>query len=181
MKIFVDWIFALFGWRIEVSVPKDIKKAVVVVAPHTSNWDFVIGRLAFYKVNFKARFLIKKELFVFPLNFILRILGALPVNRGRNNNMVQQAVKLFNDNDAVLLIFTPEGTRAANQNWRKGFYVIAQTAKVPILLAYMDYRRKIGGIHGVFQPTGNVQEDIISIKRELAQYEGKYPENGIIL
>ncbi len=169
----------IFGWKIDVAVPKEVFKAVVVMAPHTSNWDFVIGRLAFYQMNLRARFLIKKELFFFPLGFILKRFGALPIDRKSNNNMVQQAVELFANNESLYLVFTPEGTRSANPNWKKGFYFIAQNANVPIVLAYIDYRKKTGGFHGIFIPSGNVKEDILSIKQQLAQYHAKYPEQGI--
>lgn len=180
VRSFITWCLRILGWKIDVSVPPGVFKAVVVMAPHTSNWDFVIGRLAFYLMNVRARFLIKKELFFFPLGFILRRLGALPVDRKSNNNMVQQAVDLFNNNDALYLVFTPEGTRSANPHWKKGFYFIAQNAKVPIVLAYIDYRSKTGGFHGLFNTTGNVREDILSIKQQLSNYQAKYPEKGII-
>jgi len=180
VRRFIAWILKILGWKIDVSVPKGISKAVVVMAPHTSNWDFIIGRLAFYLMDIKACFLIKKELFFFPLGFILRWLGALPVDRKSNNNMVQQAVELFANNEALYLVFTPEGTRSANSNWKKGFYFIAQNAKVPIVLAYIDYRKKTGGFHGVFYLSGNVKEDILAIKHQLLQYHAKYPEQGII-
>lgn len=168
------------GWRIDISVPKGISKAVVVMAPHTSNWDFIIGRLAFYLMDIKARFLIKKELFFFPLGLILRSFGGLPVDRKSNNNMVQQAVQLMHQHEVLYLVFTPEGTRAANPKWKKGFYFIAQHAKVPIILAYIDYRTKTGGFHGVLPTTGDVTKDILTIKQQLAMYKGKHPENGII-
>jgi 1-acyl-sn-glycerol-3-phosphate acyltransferase len=170
----------IFGWKIDVSVPQGVLKAVVVMAPHTSNWDFVIGRLAFYLMNVRARFLIKKELFFFPLGFILRRLGAIPIDRKSNNNMVQQAEELFANYESLYLVFTPEGSRSANPNWKKGFYFIAQNAKVPIVLAYIDYRKKTGGFHDLFNPSGNVKQDILDIKHQLAQYHAKYPEKGII-
>lgn len=170
----------IFGWKIDVAVPEGVFKAVVVMAPHTSNWDFVIGRLAFYQMNVRARFLIKKELFFFPLGFILKKFGALPIDRKSNNNMVQQAVELFANNESLYLVFTPEGTRSANRNWKKGFYFIAQNANVPIVLAYIDYRKKTGGFHGIYNPSGNVKEDILAIKHQLAQYHAKYPDQGII-
>lgn len=179
MRSFITWCLKIFGWKIDVAVPEEVFKAVVVMAPHTSNWDFVIGRLAFYQMNLRARFLIKKELFFFPLGFILKRFGALPIDRKSNNNMVQQAVELFANNESLYLVFTPEGTRSANPNWKKGFYFIAQNANVPIVLAYIDYRKKTGGFHGIFIPSGNVKEDILSIKQQLAQYHAKYPEQGI--
>ncbi|NBU91501.1 MAG: glycerol acyltransferase [Flavobacteriia bacterium] len=180
MRWFVRGLMRLFGWKIDLSVPQGIKKAVVVMAPHTSNWDFVIGRIAFYLMRIPGKFLIKKELFFFPLGWILRSLGALPVDRKKKNHLVSQAVELFKHSDNLYLVFTPEGTRAANPHWKKGFYYIALEAKVPIVLAFIDYSKKIGGFHGVFESTGNANEDIKSIKKELLPYEAKYPKQGII-
>lgn len=168
------------GWRIDTNYPKEIRKAVVVMAPHTSNWDFIIGRLAFYLMGIKGRFLIKKELFFFPLNLVLRGLGALPVNRKIKNHMVSRAVALFNEKETLYLVFTPEGTRAANPKWKKGFYYIAKEAQVPIILAYIDYPSKKGGFHGVFQHTDDADKDILEIKKIMSQYRGKFQENGII-
>jgi len=177
-KIFYWWL-RMWGWKIDRSTPENINKAVIVVGPHTSNWDFVIGKMAFvyYKVN--AKFLIKKELFFPPLGWLLRAMGGIPVDRKKNNNITEQAVKYFAENEKCYLVFTPEGTRSYNPNWKKGFYYIAQNAGVPIYIAYVDYKRKIGGFHSLFVPTGNADKDINYIKTILSEYTGKVPENGI--
>ncbi|NBU48207.1 MAG: acyltransferase [Flavobacteriales bacterium] len=180
MRSIVRFVLRLWGWEIIEMPPHNIAKAVVVMAPHTSNWDFVIGRLAFFLMRIKGRFLIKKELFFFPLNIVLRALGALPVDRGQANNMISTSVNLFNKHEHLYLVFTPEGTRSANGKWKKGFFYIAKEAKVPIVLAYIDYANKKGGFHGVFSSTGDVSTDIQEIKKQLADYKGKYAENGII-
>lgn len=172
-------ILKMFGWKIDQSVPRGVKKAVIVVGPHTSNWDFVIGKMSFMNYGIKGRFLIKKELFVPPLGWILKAMGGIPVDRKANNNFTDQAVSYFEDNDSMYMVFAPEGTRSYNPNWKKGFYYIALKAKVPIYIAYMDYERKIGGFHSLFQPTGDANADIQSIKNILKQYKGKFPENGI--
>lgn len=173
------FILYIFGWRIDKTPPANVKKAVVVVGPHTSNWDFVVGKMAFayYRVN--AKFLIKKELFFFPLGLLLKAMGGIPVNRGKAANITKQAVEYFEKNEYCYLVFTPEGTRSYQPHWKKGFYFIAQNAHVPIYIAYMDYERKIGGFHSLFEPTGDVDADIKYIKSVLAQYKGKFPENGI--
>jgi 1-acyl-sn-glycerol-3-phosphate acyltransferase len=179
MGKFLYWLLKQFGWKIDQSAPTNVNKAVVVVGPHTSNWDFIIGKIAFahYKVN--AKFLIKKELFFPPLGWILKALGGIPVDRKRNNNITEQAVRYFRENEKCYLVFTPEGTRSYNPNWKKGFYYIAQSAKVPIYIAYMDYKNKTGGFHSLFEPTGNVDADIKYIKTVLSQFTGKVPENGV--
>jgi 1-acyl-sn-glycerol-3-phosphate acyltransferase len=106
-------------------------------------------------------------------------MGGVPVDRKKNNNITEMAVKMFNETDELFIVFTPEGTRKYNPNWKKGFYYIALQAKVPIYIAYMDYSRKVGGFDSLFQPTGDIDKDIAHIKLVLSKYKGKYPENGI--
>jgi len=179
MGKFFFWLLKRFGWTIDESTPTDVKKAVVVMGPHTSNWDFIIGKIAFahYKVN--GKFLIKKELFFPPLGWLLKAAGGIPVDRKGKNNITDFAVETFRNNEKCYLVFTPEGTRSYNPNWKKGFYYIAQKANVPIYIGYIDYKNKKGGFHSLFQPTGNIDADIRHIKEVLSQFTGKVPENGI--
>lgn len=179
MKIIVRFLLKLFGWKIDQRSPVGIDKCVIVVGPHTSNWDFIIGRMAFIMYGIKPKILIKKELFFPPLGWLLKAVGGIPVDRKKNNNITDMAVKLFNENEKLFMVFTPEGTRKYNPNWKKGFYYIAQKAKVPIYICYMDYERKIGGFHSLFEPTGDVDKDIAYIKSVLSQFKGKVPENGV--
>lgn len=179
MKRIVRFILALLGWKLDENVPVGIDKCVIVMGPHTSNWDFIIGRMAWVIYGVKPKILIKKELFFFPLGWILRAVGGIPVDRKKNNNMTDFAVNLFQKEKSLFLVFTPEGTRSYNPNWKKGFYYIARKAQVPIYICYMDYERKMGGVHSVYYPTDNVNEDIAHIKGILKQYKGKYPEKGI--
>jgi 1-acyl-sn-glycerol-3-phosphate acyltransferase len=179
MRKIATWLLKIFGWKIDDHAPEGVKKCVIVVGPHTSNWDFVLGRLAFVHFGIKGKYLIKKELFFFPLGLILKAIGGIPVDRKKNNNMTEFAAALFQENEELFLVFTPEGTRKYNPNWKKGFYYIAMRAKVPIYICYMDYERKIGGFHSLFEPTGNVDEDIAYIKSIMRQYKGRFPEQGI--
>lgn len=179
MKYIARFIFWIIGWKIDPNPPENIKKCVIAVGPHTSNWDFILGRLAFFQYGVKGKFLIKKELFFFPLGIVLKSLGGIPVDRKRNSNMTEFAVSLFEQSESMYLVFTPEGTRKYNPNWKKGFYYIALKAKVPIYICYVDFASKTGGFHSVFHPSGNVDEDISEIKKILSQYKGRVPENGI--
>lgn len=179
MRKFARFLLRLFGWKIDEHAPEGVKKCVVAMGPHTSNWDFIIGRLAFMSYGVQGRFLIKKELFFFPFGFFLKRMGGIPVDRKGKNNLTDEAVRHFEENETMFMVFTPEGTRSYNPNWKKGFYYIAQKAKVPIYIGYMDYERKIGGFHSVFEPTGDSTADIKHIKKILSQYKGKFPENGI--
>lgn len=175
------FILKLAGWRIDPFSPQGIRKAVVVVAPHTSNWDFVIGKIAFMKYGITTKFLIKKELFIPPFGGAMKKLGGVPIDRKSKNNFTEQAVAHFEQHDDIFIVFTPEGTRSYAPHWKKGFYHIAVSAQVPIYLAYIDYENKTGGFHGLFQPSGNTDQDILEIKRQLAKYKGRFPDNGIRL
>lgn len=179
MGKFAAFLLRIFGWKIDKHTPEGIDKCVVVVGPHTSNWDFILGKLAFISYGVKVKFLIKKEAFIFPFGGLLRAMGGIPVDRKKNNNLTETAVNYFHQNETMFMLFTPEGTRKYNPNWKKGFYFIAQKAKVPIYIGYIDYEKKIGGFHSLFEPTGNVEKDIEYIKSVLSKYKGKFPENGI--
>jgi 1-acyl-sn-glycerol-3-phosphate acyltransferase len=114
------------------------------------------------------------------VGWILKSIGGIPVDRKSNNNFTDQAVEYFNNSETMFMVFTPEGTRSYSPNWKKGFYYIAQKANVPIYIGYMDYKKKIGGFcPTLFQPTGNSDADIATIKEILSKYTGKFPENGI--
>jgi len=167
------------GWRIHEQQPDGVRKAIVCVAPHTSNWDFVIGKIAFGYYGIPTKFLIKKELFFFPLGILLRRLGGIPVDRKKKTNLTDQAVEYFSHYDDIFLVFTPEGTREYNPEWKKGFYHIAERAGVPIYLGFIDYKNKTGGFDGKFEPTGDVDGDILEIKRRLVKYSGRTLTNGI--
>jgi 1-acyl-sn-glycerol-3-phosphate acyltransferase len=181
MRKFLKFLLKLRGWKIDEYVPNGIDKCVVVMGPHTSNWDFIIGRITFANYGVNAKFLIKKELFFFPMGYILRKMGGIPVDRKTNNNLTDFAAKLFDESETLYLVFTPEGTRKYNDRWKKGFYYIAQKANVPIYVAYIDYAKKTGGFDRLFEPTGDVEKDIKDIKNILSQYKGKFPEQGIIV
>jgi 1-acyl-sn-glycerol-3-phosphate acyltransferase len=173
------FILRLFGWKIDEKVPEGVKQCVICVGPHTSNYDFIIGKMAFNYYGVKASYLIKKELFFPPLGWFLKAMGGIPVDRKANNNFTDQATEYFKNNDTMFMVFTPEGTRSYNPKWKKGFYYIAQNANVPIYIAYMDYERKIGGFLELFHPTGDVDADIRYIKTRLSQFKGRFPEKGI--
>lgn len=179
MKRFAKLLLKILGWTIYDKPSEAVDKAIIVMGPHTSNYDFVIGRLAFWYYEINAKFLIKSDLFFPPLGWLLKALGGLPVYRNKHNRFTDQAVDLFSQHDSLYLVFTPEGTRKYNPNWKKGFYYIAQKAEVPIYIGYMDYPTKTGGILKVFHPTGDIEKDIAELKAELSRFKGRYPENGI--
>lgn len=154
------FILRLFGWNTNGALPSGIHKAVIVSAPHTSIWDFIIGRLTFWAIRVNIRFLIKKEAFVFPFGPLLKSLGGLPVERGNASRMVDQVVKMFRKEESLVIVITPEGTRKRVDKWKKGFYIIALRAKVPIALSFINYGNKTGGIGPIITPSGNYEEDL---------------------
>lgn len=176
-------IFKTTGWKAHGNLPQGIHKAVMVAAPHTSNWDFIFARAALFIMRIPVRFTIKKEWLRFPLSLILNPLGALPIDRSpqerKKRSTVQVMVDLFNNHDRLIILVTPEGTRKRVDTWRTGFYYAALNAKVPIILAYLDYARKEAGIGPVFQPTGHLEEDIEAIKSYYRNVTPKFPEQGV--
>jgi 1-acyl-sn-glycerol-3-phosphate acyltransferase len=173
---FANTVLRLFGWNTTGAIPEGINKAVMIVAPHTSYWDFVIGRLTFWGSKVKIRILIKKEVFVFPLGILLKKLGGLPVDRGRKNNMIDEVVRLFDEAESLVVVITPEGTRRLVRQWKKGFYMIALAARVPIALGYIDYATKTGGVGPLLYPTGDYEKDMEFINAFYLDKTGKHPE-----
>jgi len=172
-------ILKLFGWHVAGSIPREVKKCIMIAAPHTSNWDLLFARCAFYIMGIDLRFTIKKESMVGPLGSLLNSMGALPVDRSKNNSLVEAMVDIFNQNEKMVIMITPEGTRKYQPRWRKGFYYAAVGAKVPIVLGYLDYPKKEAGVGPVVYPTGDVEADIERIKAFYRTKKGKYPEQGI--
>ena len=169
-------LLKLMGWKVVGSYPSEVKKCILIAAPHTSMWDFILGRIAFYRFNIKVKFLIKIELFKFPFGGLLKALGGIPVNRGKKNNMVDYVADLFDKNEKLIIVITPEGTRKYNAHWKKGFYFIAQKANVPIVMAFIDYAKKEGGIGKVLYPSGDFEADLKIIEDFYRGVNAKYPE-----
>ena len=179
MKILARFFYWLTGWKTEGAVPTQTKY-VAIMAPHTSAWDVIYGLLAKYIFGLDFSFYGKQEIFDAPYGFIFRALGGIPVDRSTNNNLVDQAVKTFNDRDHFILALSPEGTRRYVAKWKTGFYYIALQAKVPILLAYVDFERKVAGLGPLFYPTGDIDKDVEEIKNFYRPIKGKHPERGVL-
>ncbi|MGM0647092.1 MAG: 1-acyl-sn-glycerol-3-phosphate acyltransferase [Bacteroidota bacterium] len=164
------------GWKIKGGFDKDIRRSVLVIAPHTSNWDFVIGRLVFNVLRLNVRFLIKKEAFVFPLGSLLRHWGGIPVERHKKTNLVDQVAAHFKNSNELIIAITPEGTRSRVKHWKKGFYYIAKKADVPIVLGYLDYAKKEVGLGPVIKPGGDYQQDAHIMKTFYQNKTAKHPD-----
>lgn len=163
------------GWKIVGQLPTD-KKYLVVVAPHTSNWDFLIGLFARFSLGIRINFLAKDQLFFFPLGNFLRAVGGAPVERSKKNNNVDKIVDIFGSHEEFKLAITPEGTRGAVTRWKAGFYHIACKAKLPIVMIGMDYLSKELRIREVFYPSGDINKDFPEILDYYRSISGRYPK-----
>lgn len=176
MKSFCRFLLRLFGWKVIYAVP-NYPKSIICVAPHTSNWDFVLGKIAYWSVGGHAGFLIKEAWFFFPMNLLFKALGGIPVAKKRGSSLTEVLVEKFNTTDRMTLAITPEGTRRKVSEWRTGFLHIAYEAKVPIILGAIDAAKKTVHLERTFTPTGDVKADMKSIKTYYKGFNGIKPEN----
>lgn len=146
---------------------------VAVMAPHTSNWDFLYFIAAALVFGLKVRWLGKHSLFKGPLGPVMKWFGGVPVNRGEAQDTVPDAVAFLRGNESAALAIAPEGTRSSVRRWKSGFYRIAAEAEVPILLSWLDYPTKTAGLGPLFQPTGDMDADIKSMQAFYEQHKGK--------
>lgn len=169
----------LFGWKVDITAPKR-DKCVICVAPHTSNWDFILGLAAYQSLGRDANFLMKKFWFFFPLKYLLYRFGGIPVESSKKTgkSLTETIIEDFGKRNYLNLAVTPEGTRSLNKKWRTGFLYIAYGAKVPIQLGVIDFRNKEILIKEEYQPTGDVEYDMQQIKNYYAGFPeaARYPE-----
>lgn len=182
MKHFWKLYLRTIGWNVDIAFPyTDLKKYIIIVGPHTSNWDFVIGLAYRNLVGLNhVKFLGKKELFGPPFGFIFRKLGGIPVDRESSNNLVDQAVKLFSENQEFAIALAPEGTRKKVKKLKSGFYFIALQASVPIIMVGLDYKHRTLLFSQPFAVTGELEKDMAHILKFYAPIEGRHPEQGLM-
>lgn len=168
------FILNKMGWTIENILP-NTPKCVIAVAPHTSNCDFIIGKLAYTSLGRTANFLIKKSWFFFPFNLFFRSIGGIPVDRNKNRSVTDTLSEEFKKRDQFQLAVTPEGTRKKVAEWKKGFYFIALKANVPIILVAIDYAKRTISFLDTFYPTGMVDEDMKAIQSKYVGVQGRHP------
>jgi 1-acyl-sn-glycerol-3-phosphate acyltransferase len=164
----------LTGWKVEGSLPPNGQKSVFIAAPHTSNWDLPYTLFTAFALRLHIYWMGKESIFKPPFRGVMMWLGGIPVDRSKANNVVAASAKAIVDAQGpVQLIVPPEGTRSNTRYWKTGFYYIAVTAQVPIVMAYMDYAQKRVGLGPVFQPTGDIEADMRAIKAFYAPFKGK--------
>lgn len=178
-RLFSLFYLKIMGWKINANIPKDLKKAVFLVAPHTSNWDFIVGLGVRTKLKMTAKFLGKKELFAFPFGFFFRALGGYPVDRKGNKNLVDKVVDIFNEHEKFMVAIAPEGTRKKVDSLKSGFYHIAHKAGAKIIFTRLDYPNKTVDFSEPFTPSGNYEGDLQQILSFYGNCFGKNPENDL--
>ncbi len=164
----------LTGWRAAGELP-DLKKFVVIVAPHTSNWDLPVCVMFSFVLRLRGYWFGKHTIFWPPLGWILRAYGGIAIDRRSHHSFVYRAASLFKERDVLVLAIAPEGTRAYTEYWKSGFYHIAVEAGVPIALAFLDFKHKRCGIGAVVYPTGNIKEDMDKIRDFYSRVEPRHP------
>lgn len=173
-------ILKLSGWKCNITVPyRD--KSVICVAPHTSNWDFIVGLCAYRSLGRKASFLMKKFWFFFPLKYLLKALGGIPVNADSSQSLTSKLISDFKETSHLNLAVTPEGSRSAVTQWRTGFLTIAYNADVPIQLGIIDFKNKLVIIEREYNASHDYQKDLKAIRNYYSNFKeaALYPEKFI--
>ena len=171
------FLFKALGWRISGAFP-DVKKAVIIVAPHTSNWDYIIAMLGIRYLGIRVRYLMKSQLDFWPGKYLFRGLGGIPVHRGEKTDIIDQCVSKFSEAQTLWLGLAPEGTRQKTKTWKTGFLRIAKGAKVPIILVGIDGANKTLVIDKIVDLEGDFEQQAKTLKDYATQkFAGIKPEN----
>jgi 1-acyl-sn-glycerol-3-phosphate acyltransferase len=170
-------VFRLWGWRPEGGPPEDASRYVIVAAPHTSNWDFplLIGFAWMYRV--RIAWVGKQSLFRWPFGPFMRRLGGVAVRRDHPEGLVSQLAESLKNGPPRGLVIPAEGSRAWRENWKSGFYHVAREAGLPVVLSFLDYKRRVGGFGLAFTPTGNIPLDMDAVREFYSDKIARYPEN----
>jgi 1-acyl-sn-glycerol-3-phosphate acyltransferase len=174
------WMLRLLGWKLEGKFP-DVPKAVMVAAPHTSNWDGAITLATVLALRLDIHWMGKDSMFRWPFGRLLRWMGGIPVNRSTGRGLVQTTIEQFAGKPRYLVLISPEGTRSATREWKTGFYKIAHGAGVPIVLAYIDFSRKVVGFGPLMQTGDDMARDIRFIRAfyddKVARHAGRFEKD----
>ncbi|MBT3530581.1 MAG: glycerol acyltransferase [Gammaproteobacteria bacterium] len=177
LRLIAIALLKIIGWK-AVGKELDHPRFVLIGAPHTSNWDFPLMLLVVLKLRLKVFWMGKHTLFPFPLGWFMKWLGGIPIDRNKSHNVVTDTVRQYNENEDLVVLVPPEGTRKKVAKWKTGFYHIAQNAKVPILMGYVDAGKKEAGIADYYYPSGNLEQDMEEILAFYANKKGLRAENS---
>lgn len=173
----ISWLWLkIAGWRLVRGELPSEHRFVLIAAPHTSNWDLPIMLYAALLFRVKLYWMGKDAIFRPPFGGIARWLGGIPIDRSKANNLVAQSVELFRGRPSLVLVVPPEGTRQKVRHWKTGFYYIALGAGVPIVMGFLDYKRKLAGFGPSLTPTGDIAADMLKIRAFYSGITGKYPD-----
>ncbi len=175
---FCSFMLRILGWKITGDYPYHIKKFIIVVIPHTSNWDFPLGILIRGSIQQNITFFAKNSLFRFPFAGLFKWLGGIPVDRSKNTNFVDAVIQLYNDSNIIIIVVSPEGTRSKVKTLKSGFYYIARGAKIPIILCKFDYGKQEVHFAKPFHPTEDKESDFQFIRNHFKNVKGRNPELG---
>ncbi|TNF24334.1 MAG: acyltransferase [Bacteroidetes bacterium] len=179
-------IFFFSGWTMDKNIPAEVQRCVIIAAPHTSNWDLVHARAAFYLMGIPLRFTIKKEWLRPPLGWLVKSMGGLGIDRSPKRSgeprksMTEAMIDLFEEHQTLAMMVTPEGSRSLRTEWKTGFYHVAVGAGVPIALGYLDYKRKHAGVGPIVHPSGDMDADLRKIMAFYKDIAPKHPEKFAI-
>ena len=166
-------VLKITGWEFTgLELAKDLKKCVIIAAPHTSWWDFPLSMMLIFSARMPIYWTGKKEIFRFPFKTIMRWMGGIIVDRGNASSLVESSAEEIRNAESLYMIVTVEGTRKKVDRWKSGFYRIAQAAEVPILLGYLDFEKKRGGFIRQYQPSGDYDKDIVEIREHYKDIKG---------
>jgi len=170
-------LLKIIGWK---AIGKELEKQrfVLIGAPHTSNWDFPLMLMVVLKLRLRVFWLGKHTLFSFPFGWLMRWLGGIPINRSKSHNVVNEIVGHYRNNEDLVVLVPPERTRSKVDNWKTGFYHIANNAGVPILLGYVDAGNKEAGLADFYNPSGDLEADMLEIRAFYTDKKGLLAENS---
>ena len=175
LQFLASALLKLFGWDAVQGLPK-FKKYVLIGAPHTSNWDFVLAMLVALAIGLRFKWLGKHTLFKNPFGYVLKFFGGIPIDRTIHSSVIERVAEMFNNSERLVIAITPEGTRSKTEFWKSGFYYIALNAKVPVAFAFLDYENKKIGVGDHFIPCGDIDADMQIIRNFYSGIKGKRPE-----
>ncbi len=171
------FILRVIGWKTRGTELAN-QRFVLIGAPHTSNWDFPLMLMVVLKLKLRVFWMGKHTLFPFPFGGLMKWLGGVPINRSSSHNVVRETVRQFKDNKELVVLIPPEGTRSKVKEWKTGFYHIANMAKVPILMGYVDAEKKEAGFADFFHPTGDIDKDLEEIRNFYKPISGLISKNS---
>ena len=175
IQTFCSWLMKRLGWQFTGPLPT-ASQYIMIVGPHTSNWDFILGIIARAALGQQIRFLGKHQLFIPPWGWLFRAMGGSPVDRRKNNNLVDGVVALFEADPAFKLALAPEGTRSPVKRWKTGFYHIATKANVPIVAVGLDFKHKHVVLNPAMHTTGDIEADMTALLTFYRAITGRHPK-----